>query len=77
MTLNELRAALDKLVAERPECGEMPVHSVDCDAGEYVIGSVLPRAAGEDSCSHQAHEPLGARVVLAAEGSRGCPWCGD
>lgn len=24
MTLNELRAVLDKLVADRPECGEMP-----------------------------------------------------
>lgn len=27
MTLNELRAALDKLVAEKPECGELPVYT--------------------------------------------------
>lgn len=72
VTVADLITALQALP---PEQRELPVCAVDCDAGEYAIGGVLPLNAGEDSCSHMAHEVGLTRVVLTAERSRGCPWC--
>lgn len=57
MTVNELRAALDKLVAERPETGDLPVwrpedgHAIEVEIdGDFSVseaqewyGRDLPR----------------------------------
>lgn len=42
MTVNELRAALDKLVAERPECGDYAVEILCAyDSGFAVVSSQI------------------------------------
>lgn len=42
MTVNELRAALDKLVAEKPALGELPAELADIDHGLCEITAVKP-----------------------------------